>query len=160
VDDPTATKPLIPAEYGVPIDGSGGDLLPWSWAVEQLETARTYWICTTRSDGRPHTMPVWALWLDDAIWFSSGRASQKVRNLAANSGVVVHLESGQDVVIVEGEADEMREPEIFDRVADLYEAKYGMRPPLDSPLFTVRPRSAYTWRERDFPHSATRWSFG
>ena len=26
----------MPSSYGVPTDGSGGELLPWSWAVEQL----------------------------------------------------------------------------------------------------------------------------
>src|SRR2546425_1061199 len=91
--------------YGVPKDGSGAKQLPWSWAVERLLAARNYWICSTRPDGPPHAAPVWGLWLDDAVWFSTDRASRKGRNLLASPTVVVHLESGDDVVILEGEAE-------------------------------------------------------
>src|SRR5438876_542624 len=100
---PRATAPRIPAGYGVPTDGSGGELLPWSWAVGQLEAARNYWICTTRADGRPHAAPVWGLWLHDAVWFSTGGETQKGRNIARDPRIVIHLESGDETVILEGE---------------------------------------------------------
>ena len=157
--EPRATAPRIPPEYGVPTDASGADILPWSWAVEQLEAARNYWISSTRPDGRPHAAPVWGLWLDDVLWFSTGETSQKARNLAQSSSVVVHLESGDDTVILEGVAEREDEPETFERVASAYDAKYGMRPPTDSPLFAVRPRAAYTWRVQEFPQSVARWLF-
>ena len=48
---PTAGRPLMPAGYGVPETDQG--LLDWSWAVERLEPAPTYWFSTTRPDGRP-----------------------------------------------------------------------------------------------------------
>jgi len=70
VADPTPSKPLIPASYGIPLDGSGAEKLPWSWAVERLSAAHNYWICTTRPDGRPHAVPVWGVWLDDAVWLA------------------------------------------------------------------------------------------
>jgi hypothetical protein len=76
--EPTPTAPQIPAAYGVPTDASGGERLPWSWAVEQLTAARNYWICTTRRNGGPHAMPVWGLWLDDAVWFSTTRLRRRV----------------------------------------------------------------------------------
>ncbi len=28
-----------------------------------------YWICTTRPDGRPHSIPVWGFWLDGGLYF-------------------------------------------------------------------------------------------
>jgi hypothetical protein len=157
--EPRATAPRIPAAYGVPTDGSGSSVLPWSRAVEQLEAARNYWICTTRRDGRPHSMPVWGVWLDDAVAFSTGSTSEKARNLARDPRVVAHLESGDDTVIIDGVAVEILETETLDRIADAYEAKYGLRPPGDSPVFVIRPSSAYTWRESDFQRSATRWIF-
>ena len=40
------------------------------------------WVCSTRPDGRPHAMPVWALWIDGALWFSTDPSSYKARNLA------------------------------------------------------------------------------
>ena len=92
---PCAVAPLIPPGYKVPADGSGAELLPWSWAEERLVSARSYWICTTRADGRPHAMPVWGVWLDGGLWFSTGRSSQKARNLARSAAVVVHPESAR-----------------------------------------------------------------
>ena len=63
---------------------------------------RSYWVTTTRADGRPHAMPVWGLWLDGALWFSSDPDSVKGRNLAARPDAVVHLESGDEVCILDG----------------------------------------------------------
>ena len=159
---PRATAPRIPPGYGTPRDGSGGELLPWERAIERLVAARNYWICSTRADGRPHAMPVWGLWLDDALWFSTGRDSLKARNLARDPSIVVHLESGDDTVILEGRAEEERDGGRLERFADAYDAKYAFRPdPADtaSPVFVVRPRVALTWEERDYPHTATRWLF-
>jgi PPOX class probable F420-dependent enzyme len=151
----------MPAGYGVPTDGSGGERLPWSWAVERLAAARNYWICTTRADGRPHAMPVWGLWLEDGVWFSTSRASQKARNLAWRPSVVVHLESGDETVVLEGEAEEVDRAARV-RFADAYEQKYDFRPnpdDADSAVYVVRPRTAQTWLESDYTRTAARWVF-
>jgi len=153
---PRATAPRIPAGYGVPADGSGGELLPWSWAVQQLEAARNYWICTTRPDGRPHAAPVWGLWLDEAVWFSTGGETQKARNIARDPRIVVHLESGDATVILEGEVQQGVADE---RYVGAYEAKYRHRPDIGSTVYVLRPRVAQTWTERNFPGTATRWVF-
>lgn len=159
--EPRATAPLIPAGYHVPTDGSGGKILPWSWAVERLVGARNYWICTIRPDGRPHAVPVWGLWFEDAVWFSTARASQKARNLARDPSVVVHLESGDETVILEGKVAEEHDRETLVRFADAYDAKYSHRPNPDDrdPFYVLRPQVAHTWRESDYPRTATRWIF-
>ena len=160
--EPKAVAPRMPASYGVPTDAAGAERLPWSWAVELLLAARNYWVCTTKADGRPHAVPVWGLWLDDAVWFSTGRTSQKARNLARGRSVVIHLESGDETVILEGEVDEVGDLAALERFADAYEAKYEFRPdPEDesSVVFVLRPRVAQTWRERDYTQSAARWVF-
>jgi PPOX class probable F420-dependent enzyme len=152
----------MPAGYGVPADGSGGELVPWSRADERLVAARNYWICTTRPDGRPHAMPVWGLWLDDRLWFSTGPSTQKARNLAASPAVVVHLESGDDVVILEGDARREGGRAALEPFVRAYREKYGIEVDLAdeaTPVFVVEPRSAYTWTEQDFPRTATRWLF-
>jgi PPOX class probable F420-dependent enzyme len=160
--EPRPSAPRIPASYGVPRDGSGSERLPWSWAVERLAAARNYWICTTRPDGRPHAVPVWGLWLEDAVWFSTARDSQKGRNLARNPALTIHLESGDETVILEGDAEEVRDRESLERFADAYDAKYDYRPDASgdgSPVYLLRPRAALTWLERDYPRTATRWVF-
>ena len=96
------SRPSMPDGYGVPDTDEG--LLDWSWAVERLESALNYWFATTRPDGRPHAMPAWAVWLDGGLYFEGSPLTRRARNLAANPAVVVHLESGDEVVILEGEA--------------------------------------------------------
>jgi len=88
MDQPRASRPYMPG-YGIvgPTQGSG--LLPWSWAEERLTASRNYWVASSWPDGRPHAMPVWGIWHDGALWFSSSRQSRKARNLAADPRCVV-----------------------------------------------------------------------
>ena len=89
--------------YGVA--GPDAGLLPWSWAEERLRDAWRYWVVTVSAGGEPHAMPVWAVWLEDALWFSTGGRSRKARNLRSEPRCVVHTE-GPDVVVVNGVAEE------------------------------------------------------
>jgi PPOX class probable F420-dependent enzyme len=161
--EPTPTAPQIPAAYGVPTDASGGERLPWSWAVEQLTAARNYWICTRRRDGRPHAMPVWAVWLDDAVWFSTDPSSAKGRNMARDPRIVIHLESGDETVVLEGEVESNPDDRAaLQRFVDAYEKKYGHRIELGNEnygIYVLRPCIAQTWTEQGFPRNATRWVF-
>jgi nitroimidazol reductase NimA-like FMN-containing flavoprotein (pyridoxamine 5'-phosphate oxidase superfamily) len=146
----------------VPRDASGSELLPWSWAAERLTAARNYWVGTTSAGGRPRATPVWGVWLGDALWFSAARDSLKARNLRANPAVVVHLESGDEVVILQGEAAEVDDPARVEPFLDAYEPKYGMRPDLaalEAVVITVAPRTALTWTEAQYPETACRWRF-
>jgi Pyridoxamine 5'-phosphate oxidase len=131
-------------------------MLPWSWAEGQLEGSRNYWIVTVRNDGGPHSAPVWGLWVDGAVVFSTSPDSRKGRNLARDPRVVINLESGDDVVILQGEIGTTA---LDERLADLYEAKYDYRPGGEGDWYALRPRVAYAWREADFPRSVTRFSF-
>ena len=151
----------MPRSYGIAPATSGG-LLPWNSVSEQLARSRNYWVCTTRPDGAPHAAPVWGVWLDDAFYFSTDPASRKGRNLAADPRIVVHLESGDEVVILEGRAARVADPALLERFVAAYAAKYDFRleaSDLASRVYRVQPRTAYAWHEEDFPQSATRWRF-
>lgn len=155
-----AGRPLMPASYGIEPADKGAGLLNWEHVTERLTAARNFWICTTRGDGRPHAMPVWGLWMDDAVYFSTDAMSQKGRNLAARPQVVVHLESGDDVVIIEGRASKVDVPQLLARFVDAYDTKYGYRIDTDNPsfsVFAIEPVVAMAWLEADFPGGATRW---
>lgn len=130
-------------------------MLPWSWATERLAASRNYWIGTAHPDGRPHAAPVWGLWHDDAVVFGTNPESRKGRNIERNPLVVVHLESGDEVVILEGTIDRV---EIDDAVADAYKAKYAFRPGLGL-WYRLLPKVAYAWLEHDYPRSATRYDW-
>jgi nitroimidazol reductase NimA-like FMN-containing flavoprotein (pyridoxamine 5'-phosphate oxidase superfamily) len=142
-------------------------LLPWSWAVERLEQAQNYWFSTTRPDGRPHAMPAWAVWLDGVLYFEGSPETRRARNIAVNPAVSIHLESGTEVLILEGEAREAGKPErpLAERLAQEFTRKYsegwGYKPEPeqwdDGGLWRMQPKTAFGWSE--FPKDLTRWRF-
>jgi PPOX class probable F420-dependent enzyme len=156
---PEAARPSFPGVYGIHADEDG--LLDWSWAEERLVAARNYWVSTVRPDGRPHVMPVWGLWHDGDFYFSSSPDSRKAKNLAANPAITVHLESGDEVVVVEGEADYASDEDLLRRLGEDYSRKYSFDVTFTGgrPLVVVSPRVAYAWIEQSFPSSATRFTF-
>jgi hypothetical protein len=156
----TVGLPHVPETYGLK---PRQKYLPFSHAEERLEKARNYWICTARPDGRPHSIPVWGFWIHGALYFGTGRASRKARNLAHSPAVSIHLDSGDDVVILEGIAAEVdpTDKATVKKVDSASRAKYKM-PLMVAPevvLYCVRPRVVLAWTEKDFPNNATRWSF-
>ena len=157
--EPRASSARMTPGYGIT---AGPRTADWSEVAVKIEASRNYWICTARKDGRPHAMPVWGVWLEGALYFSTDPNSVKGRNLRRTGKVVVHLESGDDVVILEGSVERVTDGETLAAFADLYNAKYEFRPDPDDPngwTFCLNPTVANTWLERDFPNSATRWEF-
>lgn len=154
------SRPEALKGYGVlEVEGN----LHWSHAEERLGRARNYWIATTRPDGGPHAAPVWGVWVEGSLYFGTGRGSVKGRNLTHNPELVVHLESGDDVVILEGEVQEVRDRASFEAIDAAYQAKYSMgvlEAGDDGAVwYVVRPRRAHAWLENDFLNTATRWRF-
>lgn len=155
-----AGLPHIPADYGLK---PRKQYLPFSHAEQRLAKSRNYWICTTRPNGRPHSIPVWGFWIDGALYFGTGRASRKARNLAHNAALSIHLDSGDDVVILEGTAVEidLSDKSQLKKLDAASRAKYKM-PMVVGPenvIYSVRPRVVLAWTEKDFPNNATRWQF-
>jgi hypothetical protein len=146
----------------------GSAKLPWMWATERLSRARNYWIATTRPDGKPHSRPVWGIWLDNTFYFSTG--SLAAQNLAIRPAITVHLESGSEVVIIEGVAESVSDIVLVERVVSLYNQKYNWNVDphnLPGPFYAVRPQVAFGWHfdeseltpESSGLETATRWRF-
>lgn len=166
-ETPTPGRPSFAPGYGIDRSASEG-MLPWSELVSRMESARNYWICSVRPDGRPHAAPVWGLWFEGEFVFSTGTDSRKGRNLATNPEVVVHLESGDDVVILEGTVEivpvQQADPAWLRRYEEAYSAKYNLKMDFASmgetmaaALYRLRPRTAFAWLESSFPSTATRF---
>lgn len=159
VATPKAGRPQMPPAYGIPQDEEG--LLPWSHVIERMVAAKYYWVCTVSPDCRPHATPVDGVWLDDRLYFGGEIETRRHRNLAQNPAVCVHLESGLDVVILHGEAHELRSPErsLMVRLADAVNQKYGYGvKPEDygqGGVFVFRPHKVIAWKS--FPKDVTRW---
>jgi hypothetical protein len=159
---PKASRPVMPKDYGIKGPKSGSGLISWPLVSQKITGARNYWVGSTRPDGRPHAMPVWGVWLHEMLLFSTSRRSRKGRNLARQPYLVIHLESGDDVVILEGIVEEAGDPALLAEFADAYEAKYQFRPDttdIKNVTYALRPQVALAWLESDFPGGATRWQF-
>ena len=164
-DEPQASRPYMPG-YGThgPTEGTG--LLPWSWATERLTRSHDYWVATTRSDGRPHVMPVWGVWWDDALWFSSGVRSSKARNLAADPLCAITTDNPLEPVVLEGTAAAVRDADAIRGFAERLGAKYETDYAADffdpdvNGTYRVAPTWAFGLLESDFDGSPTRWRFG
>lgn len=156
---PSASRPIMEG-YGLLPADEGAGLLPWTWATERLGASRDYWLASVHPAGRPHVMPVWGVWVDDVLCFSTGAQTRKARNLAACADCTVTTENGAEPVIVEGVA------RILDRVpahfAEAYQKKYDWaidgQPGL---IYAIAPRRVFGFIEApsDFAGSATRWEF-
>lgn len=156
---PRASRPALPATYGIPETEEG--MLTWGDAVQRLEVARNYWLATARPDGRPHVVAIWGMWVDDAFYCGGAPETRWLRNVAANPAVALHLESGDQVVIVEGEmALYTPDSDLAARLNQASLAKYGVASdPNDASEATWRlqPRTVLAWTH--FPTDATRFTF-
>jgi nitroimidazol reductase NimA-like FMN-containing flavoprotein (pyridoxamine 5'-phosphate oxidase superfamily) len=160
---PRVSRPYMPG-YGIAAPDQGSGLLDWSWAAERLSAARNYWVATVWPTGRPHLMPVWAMWDDSMLWFSSAVGSRKSKNLRADPNCVITTDAS-DPVILEGQASAVTEPARLQRVIDLMNAKYATHievsflDPSINVTFGVRPHRVFGMRDADFQGSPTRWIF-
>jgi nitroimidazol reductase NimA-like FMN-containing flavoprotein (pyridoxamine 5'-phosphate oxidase superfamily) len=151
---------------------------PWAEARSRLEDADLAWLTTVRPDGRPHVTPVIFVWLDDAVYFTTGPSERKAANIAQSAHCILTtgcnmLDAGLDVV-VEGEAVSVGDQERRRQVADGYAAKYlpreaakifhaGLRDGSflgeggGNLLFEVKPTAVFGFGKGAF--SQTRWRF-
>ena len=153
----------MPEGYGAPDKESIPGQAGWDTVRQKLVKSRNYWVITAGPKGRPHAMPVWGVWMEDAFWFGTDPTSRKGRNLAASPELIMHLESGDDVVIVEGCVERLTSQSVPDQLVPTYLAKYDTPIEPENPdhgVYVVRPRVVLTWEESDFLNSRTRWVFG
>jgi hypothetical protein len=163
---PRVDRPAFPDGYGLPTGVEG--TLAWADVEARLVAATSYWVASVRPDGRPHVVPRWGVWLDGRFWYDGAPTTVHARNLAANPACALHLESGTEAVIVEGESHPTRaDPDgLGARIAAAF-AKYhdsGYSPAADAwsgedggGLRVLVPRLALAWFA--FPNDATRFRF-
>jgi PPOX class probable F420-dependent enzyme len=141
--------------------------LSWAEVAGCLAAARNYWLCTTMPSGAPHAAPVWGVVTGQTLYLYTERRTVKARNLAADPRIVVHLESGDNVLIVRGTAEEVGSPAEVPHVVAALSAKYtaegdrrylpDANPDFDV-VYAIRPQSAMVWRLPDYEDSQRRWT--
>lgn len=157
--EPRAGRPHMPG-YGITAGPEG--LLPWSWAQTRLRESHDFWLATVTPAGRPHLMPVWAVWTGEVLWFSSSPRSVKARNIAAGSAVSIATDDPYEPVVLEGTAEIVTEPTALHAFLDAMNAKYATAYGADflaNASMRLRPEKAFGLREKDFTGTPTRWTF-
>jgi PPOX class probable F420-dependent enzyme len=150
---------------GYGIDTTTAGLITWDEAARRLNSTRNFWLATVRPDGRPHVMAVWAVWLDDALWFSSSLRSRKIRNLRENPRCTLTCEDAEHPIVVEGTAEIIVD---LDRIGTFlaasntkYDVDYRIEflDPAVNATVRVAPSWAFALDEENFTGSPTRWQF-
>jgi general stress protein 26 len=145
----------------------------WEQARRVLEEAQLFWITTVRADGRPHVTPLVAVWLGDALYFSTGAAEQKAVNLRGNPHVVLTTgsngwDSGLDVM-VEGDAVRVTDQDLLERLARSWRGKWDGQWQFEARdgafhhgqgealVFAVKPAKVLAFGKGTFTHTRHRF---
>jgi nitroimidazol reductase NimA-like FMN-containing flavoprotein (pyridoxamine 5'-phosphate oxidase superfamily) len=162
------------AELDSRFSSPGATALAWTKAENQLQRSGVYWLATVRPEGRPHVAPLLAVWVDGALYFSTGETERKAQNLAQNAQVVIttgcQALTDEVDVVVEGEAMLVHDDAKLRRVGDAYAAKYGEAwrlPAIDGVVvFEVTPTKVFGFGRGDAKgpppdggFNQTRWRF-
>jgi hypothetical protein len=162
------------------LDRYGSAELPWSRPRDLLDAGPpgpeiTFFLGTSRPDGRPHAAGVGALWDEGELYFTSGPGARKARNLAANPGCTISVRLEGIDLVLEGKAAKVTDPATLERVAGRYrEAGWpaevegeAFTAPFSAPSAGPPPWELYRFRLRTAfgvataePYGATRWRFG
>ena len=146
------TRPKIP-EYGISKKEKG--MVSWEDVEKWMEASKNYWISTSKPNGNPHARPIWGIWYDNIFYFGGGQKTQNVKNLLKHPSIVVHTESGENVVIIEGVAQQFENDNLHKILGEKYEKRYKMfHPP---PFWRIIPKTVFAWSMVDFASTPTRF---
>ena len=112
---PVRTKNLSLPEYGLtPLDW---DEVEAAVAAAEPGPNRSWFLTTLNRDGSPHTTGFGHVWLDGAIYLTTGPEVLKTRNLVADPRCTVAAPiDGYDVTF-DGEAHRVPDPAVVERIA-------------------------------------------
>jgi nitroimidazol reductase NimA-like FMN-containing flavoprotein (pyridoxamine 5'-phosphate oxidase superfamily) len=161
------------------LDRYGNDPLPWSRPHDLLvagpaQPGTSFFLATTRPDGRPHVAAVGIMWHDGDLYFNSGPGARKAKNLAANPACVMSASLEGIDLVLEGTASMLDDPGLMETLAAKFrtvgwpvEVKDGrLTAPFSAPSAGPPPWDFYRFRfHTGFgvataePSGATRWRF-
>ncbi|MCB9111825.1 MAG: pyridoxamine 5'-phosphate oxidase family protein [Anaerolineales bacterium] len=147
---PKVTRPKFPKGY---VDNPVSEV-SWEHVEKRLTESINYWMCSVYPDGRPHVVPRWGVYLDGRFYYDGSPETRHARNIVKNPNVTLHLESGNDVVIMEGTSRPASkpDPELAQRLSAAFIVKYesdGYAPKPDQwdegGLYVFTPRQCLAW---------------
>ncbi len=158
---PRRVRPKIPEKWHVPNDPKLW--ITWVHANDNLARETVYWVSTASRLGQPHAVPVWGIWKQNRFYFETDPKSVKGRNLLNNQRLVVHLQDGNDTVILEGSARREKRTEKLNQLRKDYVRKYQYTPDWsneeDQIVFRVEPRIVHAWKAPRMHRSLVKFIF-
>jgi nitroimidazol reductase NimA-like FMN-containing flavoprotein (pyridoxamine 5'-phosphate oxidase superfamily) len=158
---PRRVRPMFPKEWHVPNDPKLWTT--WEHVNDKLARETVYWVSTTSRLGQPHAVPVWGIWKQNKFYFETDPKSVKARNLSNSEHVVVHVQDGNDTVILEGKARKEKRSEKLSRLKKDYTRKYQYTPDWSNErsqiVFRVEPRIAHAWKAPRMHRSLVKFIF-
>ena len=174
-----ATSATISPQQTKNLDIYGSPPLEWQRVIDALDktsdlevadSAGRFWIATTRPDGGPHMTAVGIVWDAGKFYLSTGARTQKGRNLAHDPRCMVGIAAPGVDIVVEGEAEIIRDEGELQRIATLYDdwgpqvrdgafwhefsAPSAGPPPWD--VYEITPTTVFAVATAE-PNGATRW---
>lgn len=106
-------------------------------ATEDLLRSSSYiYVATQRKDGQQSSAsPVWFMWDDGKVFFTTSPESWKAKRIARGSPLTIHVGS-TDGPKLTGKARQVKDPALVDRMGQAYSDKYWI-----AWLGLFRPRS-------------------
>jgi len=100
--------------------------IPWNKVDTWLRAYRSIWLSTTRSDGRPHCVPVWYWWEADKpdVYLVIHGNTTKVKNLSHQSWAILNAGNADDTIILEGHAYLVTDDTEYSKVNGYWQTKY------------------------------------
>ena len=104
------------------LDRYGNQALPWGRARDDLagrgaSPDATFFLGTIGPDGKPHAAGVGAVWHFGDLYFTSGPAMRKSRDLAANPACTVSVRLGGIDLVLEGSATRVTDGPTLETIA-------------------------------------------
>lgn len=161
------------------LDRYGNEPLAWARPRDVLANGSqgaeiTFFLGTVGSDGEPHAAGVGAVWFAGDLYFCSGAARRKARDVTADPRCTISVRLPGIDLVFQGQAAKVTDPDLVAHVAEVLRAG-GWPVEVDGALF-VGPYNApsagpppwelyrFTFDEvtgvaTEEPNGATRWRF-
>ena len=150
MNTPKISRPRLPKGYA----DNPVSYVDWEWVAAQMTESENYWLSSVRPDGRPHVVPRWGAFIDNKLFYDGSPETRHARNIIENPHVTLHLESGNQVVIMAGTSKpaDKPSPEFAKRLAEAISGKYAVQGYSPEPtqwdeggLYVFTPRQCIAW---------------
>ena len=116
--------------------------------LRRLEADANVWIATASSDGLPHLVPLSLAWDGERVLVATPADTPTARNAATTGRLRASLDSADDVVIIDADAEVVDFATAPADLVECYVGRVGWNPadePGDWALLIASPRTIRAW---------------